>query len=386
MEEDVDIISVSEPAWVLRRGWAPPGYVSVRPHITPENDILALLLVRATLEPSAIYAPNARVAGATIRTTAADRNVVSVYVQPGTGVGLQALSELLDNHKPRESRPQEWIIAGDFNSRHPLWGPEDEPETNQASTILELCADYQLLELNRYPCPPTFTSVNGQSWIDLTLSSAELAGLTTWAVRNDLVSLSDHQIVETQIWRQADLPKNRTKQNWRKADWQAIQTSLTDALLDFPEASSWQALTPRPRNLTRTRWHSPLSSRKLPSPMCLSQDQASRGSIGGTQSSSSSTGHSKERSAVGRSINEDSVGRRPFWWIRCSRSRPSSSKPSSNARDWLGESSSRPTRRPRRICGRQSEESRRLIQDQLWTLYMTKTEPSDRIQRKLQMP
>ena len=238
-EEAVEIISVSDPAWVLRRGWAPPGYVSIRPQIQEEDDVLALLLIKANLSFKTLFLPDARVAGVVLKSNRKDWFFLSVYIQPNTGMGFETISTLLRN---THNSQQTWFIAGDFNSRHPRWGPEDTPETNKAAGILDLCDDFHLAILNEYPCPPTFRSPNGQSWIDLTLCSQNLAESSTWTVREDLISLSDHQIVETKLWHCSRPPKNASRQNWRKADWPAIRNSVKEALEGFPEATHWRTL------------------------------------------------------------------------------------------------------------------------------------------------
>ena len=129
------------------------------------------------------------------------------------------------------------------NSRHPQWGPEDEPTTNKADKILDLCDDYHLSILNRFPCPPTFASTQGSSWIDLTMCSEGMSEQCTWSVRTDLVSLSDHHIVETIQWHHAALPKDATRPNWRRADWPAIHDSLEQELSDFPGPEIWSTLS-----------------------------------------------------------------------------------------------------------------------------------------------
>ena len=248
----VDIVSVSDPAWILRRGWAPPGYVSVRPQIQREEEVLALLLIKSHLEFKIVYSSNARLAGAVFHSGQKDWFFLSVYIQPNTGRGFEALSSILLKKYDVSLNKQEWIVAGDFNSRHPHWGPEDEPETNKAEAILDLCDDYQMTILNRFPCPPTFSSSQGQSWIDLTFCSSGLADKITWSVRQDLTSLSDHRIVETKLWHNATLPREKSRPNWRKADWPAISEALDEAMAGFPCSSMWATLNTKEDLETQT--------------------------------------------------------------------------------------------------------------------------------------
>ena len=109
---------------------------------------------------------------------------------------------------------------------------------NQEEDILDLCTNNQFCMLNQYPCPTTFSTTNGQSWIDLALCSLEFPPMQTGGTH---------------------FPRLKTSKPIRK-------TSLT-------------------------------SSKKRSNRMSHSQEHANQGNTGGTQSWYNFTERSKEHSA-----------------------------------------------------------------------------------------
>ena len=228
---DVDIIAVSEPPWILRRGWSPPGYRSLRA-ISPEPEAtLAILLIRENLAASHIAVQSPRTAAAAVQLPhGRTLLVVSSYLQPTTGDGWSALQRWLSATRSSTDslyHRQDIWLAGDFNSRHAFWGPPETQATNKAEDLIKLADDLNLKLQNRYPSPATFRGSAGESWIDLSWTRCHLADSMPWQVRTDLETFSDHQIVETIFpLRSPDVWRSEFRRNWRQADWAEIQKAL----------------------------------------------------------------------------------------------------------------------------------------------------------------
>ncbi|GBN16514.1 hypothetical protein AVEN_102436-1 [Araneus ventricosus] len=61
--------------------------------------------------------------------------------------------------------------------RHELWGPEihNHRISDQAAPLISFILKYDLIIWNDKDSEPTFETVNGKSWIGITMSSANLA-------------------------------------------------------------------------------------------------------------------------------------------------------------------------------------------------------------------
>lgn len=97
------------------------------------------------------------------------------------------------------------VMCGDFNAKNKLWGGE---VTDWKGHLLNAANAVGMVKLND-GVHPTLVRANGQSFIDLTLVSQELAG-SSWQVLHGEESLSDHQpiLVEIEMGRRINL--NRT--------------------------------------------------------------------------------------------------------------------------------------------------------------------------------
>ncbi|KAH7970986.1 hypothetical protein HPB49_017595 [Dermacentor silvarum] len=75
------------------------------------------------------------------------------------------------------SRTRNVIVAGDFNAKHPLWGPCAGDE--RGTRLLEFMAANRLIMLNDPQSQPTYETKYAASWIDITMvtHSVVAAGL-----------------------------------------------------------------------------------------------------------------------------------------------------------------------------------------------------------------
>ena len=106
----------------------------------------------------------------------------SVYLPPTSRIDVKELDHLI------EQLPKPFILMGDFNSHHTLWGC---PYTNDKGRIIEdFIAKHDLVLLNKsstYLHPAT----GSYSSLDLTICSPEICPDFNWKVVDDLHG-SDH--------------------------------------------------------------------------------------------------------------------------------------------------------------------------------------------------
>ena len=118
--------------------------------------------------------------------------VVSSYLQPGTLLGLQNLTQIIT---ALQSRNTPLLVCADLNGHSPWWG---RSECNEAGEQIEhyiLATD--LHAHNDPKSPPTFqrASSSGQ-WLDLTLSSSSLVDkIQDWRVDPGAINFSDHELI-----------------------------------------------------------------------------------------------------------------------------------------------------------------------------------------------
>lgn len=116
-----------------------------------------------------------------------DVTIISVYVEPG-GAAHPALGTL-EALVREEDGPL--VIAGDLNAKHEAWGRGNTDERGAA--VMDLVGAANLEVLNDRESEPTFETVNGRSWIDVTLARGVTA--TGWEVCEEDI-LSDHRLIQ----------------------------------------------------------------------------------------------------------------------------------------------------------------------------------------------
>ena len=250
----ISFVAISEPPWALRRGHSIPGFKNLRALAAVPEETLSVLLTRDALATIQVPICSNRIAITRLEFgLGKPLHLISAYIQPQTGLGWPRLKEWLRSVLPPTMGGPSFplLIVGDFNSRHPLWGPPASPITNIAEDLIDTMDDLGLQLYNRFPSPATFTGSAGDSHIDLAMGR-DLDARVSWWVRTDLESLSDHRIVETRIMmpRMPDLvPPRRC---WRQARWPQISDAIQDraphlvsatALLSTPTAEAFEAQT-----------------------------------------------------------------------------------------------------------------------------------------------
>ncbi|KAF8789856.1 hypothetical protein HNY73_007765 [Argiope bruennichi] len=88
------------------------------------------------------------------------------------------------------------IIGEDINMRHPLWGPviNDHRSADEGLPFVDFLTSTGLNIWNKPDSPPTFETVNGRSWIDITVASDVFDyAAPSWQVITS--TLSDHNYI-----------------------------------------------------------------------------------------------------------------------------------------------------------------------------------------------
>lgn len=97
--------------------------------------------------------------------------IIAAYIPPKTLFDRQHLESILN------TMPPPFILTGDFNAHHPIWG---SIRTNlRGRHLAELADDYHLSTIND-GTPTYFYGTEGSSCLDLTFVSAALTSQTTW--------------------------------------------------------------------------------------------------------------------------------------------------------------------------------------------------------------
>lgn len=123
--------------------------------------------------------------------------VYNCYFSPNKGteefIGyLHTLTMHMKRHKHKKV-----IIAGDLNAKHPLFGSKSR--NGRAEPLEEFMICNNLVAINKGDIP-TFSNRNGESYIDITMATAQIAdNITNWGVDIDTEILSPHRCIIYEI-------------------------------------------------------------------------------------------------------------------------------------------------------------------------------------------
>ncbi|KAH7963707.1 hypothetical protein HPB52_022445 [Rhipicephalus sanguineus] len=136
------------------------------------------------------------------------KNVVAIYCEGPTFTFI-FVSMYAPPHSPLEnvleeltnvlslSRSPHVIVAGDFNSKHRLWGQVESDE--HGLLLAQIALAQRLLPLNDAESLPTYETPYTASWIDLTLAKPSVVSTAfRWTVHDD-TTYSEHRLVEVRI-------------------------------------------------------------------------------------------------------------------------------------------------------------------------------------------
>ncbi|XP_023242485.1 uncharacterized protein LOC111640678 [Centruroides sculpturatus] len=123
-----------------------------------------------------------------------------------------------------------FIVTGDTNAHSPAWG--GERLDRRGRLLKDVFARNGLHILNNPHSPPTFTSSQGHSWIDVTACSASCyPSITNWKVLDD--SIDDHAIISFEIGTTSPINNHpHSKYNLNLANWTDLHSFLDYNLSD----------------------------------------------------------------------------------------------------------------------------------------------------------
>lgn len=127
--------------------------------------------------------------------------LLSVYLPPNAKLteelpNIQSILLFIGN-KPL-------VVGGDFNCRSELWF--DTKNTARSNLLEEFILQNNLDIANKPGNPPTYQSVHGKSYIDLTLlSNIDPFRVTSWVTKENITS-SDHNLIQMEIGNELRLP------------------------------------------------------------------------------------------------------------------------------------------------------------------------------------
>ena len=164
--------------------------------------------------------------------------IINVYNETATAT-LSDLGEAID----RLGSYDKLLVLGDFNLHHPLWSATHRNANSgiaAAQSLLTIIEDFHL-QLLTAPGTPTHRWSSGESTIDLTFASEEVASRTVYCkVDARLDCDSDHLPVAVSIdwsWQPANPPKKRL---WAKTNLSVLRQTVQDRLMDMPDATELQ--------------------------------------------------------------------------------------------------------------------------------------------------
>lgn len=147
--------------------------------------------------------------------------IVNVYFPPSIDFDEQMamLESTLDALTGRNI-----LLAGDFNAKSHLWFSTYEDERGRA--VSDMISSRDLYVVNQPNNPPTFSTVNGESNIDITFTTGSLLnGILSWKVHTDVIS-SDHRAITYDIKMSNKYPESASKPKVRTLNADAFLTQL----------------------------------------------------------------------------------------------------------------------------------------------------------------
>jgi len=148
-----------------------------------------------------------------------DLYIISCYLSPNIHRAdvQDALDELRD---VIGNLGQKILICGDFNGKSILWGGAFTCPRGQL--LEDWAAEFDLCLLNEGSIP-TCVRPQGCSIVDVTWCTPDLRGeVSSWKVREDIESLSDHQYITMNIGRGSGLaprPSGPSRSRWPRGEW-----------------------------------------------------------------------------------------------------------------------------------------------------------------------
>ena len=144
----------------------------------------------------------------------------SIYLPPSLPIDVKKLDHVLDQ------LPKPFILMGDFNSHHTLWGCSD---TNDKGRIIEdFITGHDLVLLNDKSSTYLHPATGSYSSLDLSICSPEISPDFNWKVCNDLHG-SDHFPIQIS---EVGSSLQQHPQRWKlhKANWEQFRVHCEQSI------------------------------------------------------------------------------------------------------------------------------------------------------------
>ena len=219
---NTDIIFISEPPAILRQSQLIPAHYHWI-HLPDEDISGAGILYHQKLRTKSAPQQNTRVASLIVEGLGQQILLCSVYFQPESLEGLEEAECVLEKAK---SSNLPVIMGGDMNGHSCLWSPAEENRSGER--LNELIMTRDLVVGNDPDSEPTFVRADTQQWLDVTLTSPELAeDIYNWAVDTSSIPNSDHHLIRFEYQGLSPLKTmDLRKWHWGSTDWQEFRELL----------------------------------------------------------------------------------------------------------------------------------------------------------------
>ncbi|KAH7472001.1 hypothetical protein FOMA001_g13208 [Fusarium oxysporum f. sp. matthiolae] len=232
--------------------------------------IRSMLWIRSDLEAEQVPIPSADLTGAILRWPDREVLVVSVYVagkdEEALRTAMRQLQATIWSFRNSTGKRTDVILAGDFNRHDQLWGGDDVTGRRQgeAGPIIDLMDEHGLLSLLPRGTK-TWEGPGGESTIDLTLASAELADEMVHCGIYPTEHGSDHRAIQAEF--DLAMPERTAEPRllFKNAPWNAIRERVKEKLSPLPWDGDVQTQTDRLMNVVLDAIHD-LVPRAKPSP------------------------------------------------------------------------------------------------------------------------
>ncbi|GFV89362.1 putative RNA-directed DNA polymerase from transposon X-element [Trichonephila clavipes] len=161
--------------------------------------------------------------------------ICNVYLPPNAPLNFKELQELIDQ------LPSPFILLGDFNAHHWLWGCQD---VNSRGKVEKILTELDLTLLNDGSNTYFHSPTQSLSTIDLSICSPSLLLDLTWSVLGNPLG-SDHFPVET-FRTQADITEDIVSSGSIDAAVSLVTCILSAANNAIPQPSSRLSRFPKP--------------------------------------------------------------------------------------------------------------------------------------------
>ena len=141
--------------------------------------------------------------------------ICNIYLNPNQNITKQSLENII------QQLPEPFILMGDFNAKHTLWGGNTVDRRGRIVESLVMDNDISILNTGS---KTNFHQQTGSfNAVDISLCSPQLTTDLRWRTWDDLMS-SDHFPIIIEFTQNNQLPSKSTRYNTNKAKWNEYET------------------------------------------------------------------------------------------------------------------------------------------------------------------